>query len=711
MSQIDYKKTEATAAETDHIGIGVDEAGVPYSIDDQGIKSPIGGGETIPPATDADMDAGTSDDVYVSPFKFVYGLVTKTFTELPTTSKSVIGSIIDLFNRLNNYPLMPTVPVGQFLKDDGTFADIEAGISSSNTNLYATDTDSDISGYKASSYAVEALEVDKIITASSADGIVYGEKYLYGQPYADTIINSGTWELHVYGNLNSAGGDTRIVLRAFERLDNGTEVELFTHESIEINATTVGTSIIMPYNSPAFTVSATSRIGYQIGLQTTSVASRTFTYIVGDGRGTHLNAPFALRHSQLRDLNGDDNYQHITTAEKTNLTLQGNTFNGASQLVQLDADGKLPAIDGSQLTNLPSGGTIDAEVIQNSLNAVSGGGVFSAITPITDRQAVVAISYDNLGGIMSPKALAIQMASDLTLSLDNTASNIVGTCNFFYINTNGGFALNIGAGIANYYPAEINGKVLDAGIYQILTMLEEDGISIQVPGITSTPVAPADDMLAIPSIITYLKGADATTVGDDGLGNPTWTDLVLGNVFTSAGGAHPVYDPADGSWFFGTDSFIRFFKAATPFNYSFQTGTIFMVVNRGYGDDNYIFGGSNHLLMRYNGLIIAQKNSETAWTSTTIPIGEQSGLKIIIALRGATGTDLEFWLNNVKRETKTGGIITASTIQYVGALNDTYATQYMRGKIYSIAAYNRNLTDAEMNTAFESLNSLYNVYA
>lgn len=37
------------------------------------------------------------------------------------------------------------------------------------------------------------------------------------------------------------------------------------------------------------------------------------------------------------------------------ITTQGNTFNGASQLVQLDASGKLPAIDGSQLTNLPAG--------------------------------------------------------------------------------------------------------------------------------------------------------------------------------------------------------------------------------------------------------------------------------------------------------------------------------------------------------------------
>lgn len=38
-----------------------------------------------------------------------------------------------------------------------------------------------------------------------------------------------------------------------------------------------------------------------------------------------------------------------------NITTQGNIFNGANQLVQLDSSGKLPAIDGSQLTNLPGG--------------------------------------------------------------------------------------------------------------------------------------------------------------------------------------------------------------------------------------------------------------------------------------------------------------------------------------------------------------------
>lgn len=38
----------------------------------------------------------------------------------------------------------------------------------------------------------------------------------------------------------------------------------------------------------------------------------------------------------------------------SNVTLQGNTFNGNSQLVQLDSSGRLPAIDASLLTNLPA---------------------------------------------------------------------------------------------------------------------------------------------------------------------------------------------------------------------------------------------------------------------------------------------------------------------------------------------------------------------
>ena len=47
----------------------------------------------------------------------------------------------------------------------------------------------------------------------------------------------------------------------------------------------------------------------------------------------------------------DARVESVLTTES--VTKQGNTFNGASQLVQLDGDSKLPAVDGSYLTNLP----------------------------------------------------------------------------------------------------------------------------------------------------------------------------------------------------------------------------------------------------------------------------------------------------------------------------------------------------------------------
>jgi len=46
----------------------------------------------------------------------------------------------------------------------------------------------------------------------------------------------------------------------------------------------------------------------------------------------------------------------------TNVTTQGNTFNGNSQLIQTNATGQYPALDGSLITNLASGGITAANV-------------------------------------------------------------------------------------------------------------------------------------------------------------------------------------------------------------------------------------------------------------------------------------------------------------------------------------------------------------
>ena len=58
-----------------------------------------------------------------------------------------------------------------------------------------------------------------------------------------------------------------------------------------------------------------------------------------------------------------------------NITTQGNTFNGANQLVQLDTSGKLPAVDGSQLTNI-SASTPSNMMTTNTSQNVNGSKTF-----------------------------------------------------------------------------------------------------------------------------------------------------------------------------------------------------------------------------------------------------------------------------------------------------------------------------------------------
>lgn len=77
----------------------------------------------------------------------------------------------------------------------------------------------------------------------------------------------------------------------------------------------------------------------------------TYNPILADGE-------FALETDtrKIKIGNGEQPYTELAYQGDSelpdNITTQGNTFNGANQLVQLDSTGKLPAIDGSQLTNM-----------------------------------------------------------------------------------------------------------------------------------------------------------------------------------------------------------------------------------------------------------------------------------------------------------------------------------------------------------------------
>ncbi len=129
-----------------------------------------------------------------------------------------------------------------------------------------------------------------------------------------------------------------------------------------------------------------------------------------------------------------------------NVTLQGNTFNGVSQLVQTDGAGKLPAIDGSQLTNLPGASTFDqigsgtnttaAMVVGtgSSLAATGSGSITATALPTTGLTGTLqAGQFPALTGNVTTTAgslattIAAGVVTNTMLAGSIAASNLIGT--------------------------------------------------------------------------------------------------------------------------------------------------------------------------------------------------------------------------------------------------------------------------------------------
>lgn len=191
---------------------------------------------------------------------------------------------------------------------------ISAGGGGGNTNVYLSNIDSSVSGYKTATPSLDASESVKTITTTANNTIAWGEKYLYGSPVATTLLPAGFWGLHLFGSINSNTGVSQVVFRVFKW--NGTEeTTIYTVEGFETNQTSDG-KIVVEGGVPEATVLATDYIGFQIGFKTNS-HQKTLTYTLGDGHATYTVNPLPLRHSGLRDKNGESDFQHLTSAQVT----------------------------------------------------------------------------------------------------------------------------------------------------------------------------------------------------------------------------------------------------------------------------------------------------------------------------------------------------------------------------------------------------------
>ena len=181
----------------------------------------------------------------------------------------------------------------------------------------------------------------------------------------------------------------------------------------------------------------------------------------------------AISGNLLVSLNAD-NFTGGTLADarlSANVTVQGNTFNAASKLVQLDSSNRYPAINGSLITNLNasainSGTLPDAQLSANValktklLVLLSTAGVNQLAD--LNRDAIYVVSHSS--GVVNfnlPNTPTVSAGVPFTI-VTNTTQAITFTCDTlataYYINQ-AGTSVTIASG-ATFSPANQRGRVI-----------------------------------------------------------------------------------------------------------------------------------------------------------------------------------------------------------------------------------------------------------
>lgn len=215
-------------------------------------------------------------------------------------------------------PDTPDDPENKFLDGNKEWHTMAIGSGGFSNNLYLSNTAStDEVAYKQLSYLIDASEVIGSVVVNN--NTVLSNTFLYEDQLDTTVIPSGVWRAVFYSKVSSAQFSTTISLQMFLYHADTTETNLFTMTSTDINSTDYERTVIES-SQPAYACLATDRFGMRLSVTTTRPTNTTVNYKIGDGYAAYFNTTIATRHAQLRDLNGDPEVQHMTSAEQTKLT-------------------------------------------------------------------------------------------------------------------------------------------------------------------------------------------------------------------------------------------------------------------------------------------------------------------------------------------------------------------------------------------------------
>jgi hypothetical protein len=193
------------------------------------------------------------------------------------------------------------------------FPPITNTTTSTSSNLFMTNTDSSISGYKAMG-DLEVAETMKTITGRSSTSPVAGDKYL-SEPLGVTSLPNGAVEMTGVVKIDNKQGETRLEVVVSLYHEDGSTTLLAYNISPDINNETDETiGFSAPYTAVA-SMEVTDRLLAETYLITSANQNKTLTYYTGEGKGAYLSIPLPLSHTDLVKLNEDPDFQHLTTSQ------------------------------------------------------------------------------------------------------------------------------------------------------------------------------------------------------------------------------------------------------------------------------------------------------------------------------------------------------------------------------------------------------------
>lgn len=285
--------------------------------------------------------------------------------------------------------------------------------------LYFTNTASVINtAYKQLSYTPDSSATVLSQAVTSSASAVLGT-WLFDLPIATTTINAGQWLGEFYSIVSSLAGTSGVQVTVFTRTSAGAETTLFTAQSPDFIQTS-SAYLSLQSSQGVFTTTATQYLGVKLTAVTDRSASTTVTISIGGTTSSYVQTPLALRHSQLRNVEGVG--QTVT---------QGHLDNAAQTIYGYKTFNAPTYFSAGKFTGLTSATLVAADTIDkySQLELSTSAASQTIVLPTPTNSVYQAVTVFNIGsysftvnGLAIPVNKAAVFAWSPTLSVWSATS-------------------------------------------------------------------------------------------------------------------------------------------------------------------------------------------------------------------------------------------------------------------------------------------------